>query len=92
MFNAAAARSLAPGQHIVIEGAPGLRLEATATARAWTYRYRSPVDGRMRQVKLGRWPAMSFPAALAPRHIADARLDDDITPAKAGQRQRERLA
>lgn len=74
MFDARAARGLAAGEHIVIEGAPGLRLEATATARTWTYRYRSPIDGRMRQIKLGRWPAMGLPAALAAWQAAkDAR-------------------
>nr|WP_157604970.1 Arm DNA-binding domain-containing protein [Rhizobacter sp. Root16D2] len=38
-------------------------LKLDALGPAWTYRYRSPVDGRMRQVGLGRWRAMSFPAA-----------------------------
>ncbi|WP_260435910.1 hypothetical protein [Burkholderia sp. Bp9143] len=27
--------------------------------------YKSPVDGRMRQVKLGEWPAMAFAAAIS---------------------------
>jgi integrase len=38
---------------------------ATATLRTWAYRYKSPVDGRMRQVRIGHWPAVGLPAALA---------------------------
>lgn len=64
-FDARAAKSLQPGEHIIVDGSPGLRLEATATTRSWTYRFKSPVDGRMRQVKLGTWPAMSVSAAIA---------------------------
>jgi integrase len=64
MFDARAAKQLQPGTHLTIEACPGLRLQATARTRAWTYRYKSPVDGRMRQVKLGEWPAMSCPAAI----------------------------
>jgi hypothetical protein len=66
-FDARAAKALQPGAHLTIDGCPGLRLEATQTRRAWIDRYRSPVDTRMRRVGLGRWPAMSFPAAAAER-------------------------
>lgn len=65
MFNARQAAALTPGEHLTIDGALGLRLVATATRRTWTYRFKSPVDGRMRQVALGRWPAMPPAAALA---------------------------
>lgn len=64
MFDARAAKALAPGNHLTVEEAPGLRLIATETTRTWTYRFRSPVDDRLRQTKLGHWPAMSFAAAL----------------------------
>lgn len=63
-FDARAAKLLAAGAHMTIEGCPGLRLEATESRRSWVYRYKSPIDGRMRQVKIGQWPAMS-PAAAA---------------------------
>ncbi|MDF0607184.1 Arm DNA-binding domain-containing protein [Neisseriaceae bacterium TC5R-5] len=43
---------------------PGLRLEATAKHHTWIYRYKSPVDGGMKQIKLGRWPALSFAQAM----------------------------
>lgn len=29
------------------------------------YRYKSPVDGRMRQTKIGEWPAMSISSAIS---------------------------
>ena len=49
-FDARRAKLLAPGEAIIVDDAPGLRLVATATRKTWTYRYKSPVDGRMRQV------------------------------------------
>ncbi|HHX4054171.1 TPA: tyrosine-type recombinase/integrase [Burkholderia contaminans] len=62
-FDARTAKQLLPGAHLSIDGCPGLRLEAAASRRSWTYRYKSPVDGRMRQIKIGEWPAMSVAAA-----------------------------
>lgn len=64
MFDARAAKLLPPGEHLTIPGAPGLRLVATHTTRSWVYRYKSPVDGRMRQRKIGNWPAMTWQSAL----------------------------
>jgi integrase len=63
-FDAREARALKPGEHIVFAEAPGLRLQASETRRAWIYRYKSPVSGGMRQVKVGEWPAMSAAAAV----------------------------
>lgn len=63
-FDARAAKLLKPGEHMTIADHPGLRLECTATRRAWIYRYKSPVDGRMKQTKIGAWPAMSPAAAI----------------------------
>lgn len=63
-FDARGAKLLQPGQHFTISECPGLRLEASASLRSWTYRFKSPVDQRMRQVKIGTWPAMSFNAAV----------------------------
>jgi len=65
MFDARAAKALPPGEHLIVPGAPGLRLVATASTRTWVYRYKSPTDGRMRQVRLGHWPALGLPGALA---------------------------
>ena len=62
-FDARAAKLLQPGEHIILPEHPGLRLSATVTRRSWIYRYKSPLDGAMRQVKLGEWPAMGYPQA-----------------------------
>lgn len=62
-FDARTANKLSAGDHLTIDGSPGLRLEATASRRAWIYRYKSPSDGRMKQIKIGEWPEMSIAAA-----------------------------
>lgn len=64
-FDAREAKLLSPGSHLTIDDCPGLRIEATASTRTWTYRYKSPIDGRMRQVKIGTWPARSPASAIA---------------------------
>lgn len=64
-FDARAARSLKAGEHIVIDGCPGLRLVVSNSSKSWIYRFKSPVDDRMRQVKIGEWPAMALSAAVA---------------------------
>ncbi len=63
-FDARAIKQLQPGQHLTSPECPGLRIEAFADRRTWTYRYRSPVDGRLRQIKIGGWPVMSVHAAI----------------------------
>ena len=40
MFNPRSARALKPGEHLIVEQAPGLRLAATASGHSWIYRYR----------------------------------------------------
>lgn len=80
-FSVQAAKALAAGEHLTVPEAPGLRLEATASTKTWTYRYRSPVDGRMRQTKLGRWPTMGYPAALAAWERKKAERDAGSDPA-----------
>jgi integrase len=89
MFDARAARALQAGQHIVIDGAPGLRLEASASTRSWTFRYRSPVDGRMRQVRIGHWPAMTLPAALASWERLKAERDAGRDPGLEKRQKRQ---
>ncbi|WP_198294743.1 integrase arm-type DNA-binding domain-containing protein [Burkholderia ubonensis] len=59
-FDARTARQLLHGAHRNIDGCPGLRLQATTSRRSWIYRYKSPVDGRMRQIKIGEWPVLSI--------------------------------
>lgn len=64
-FDVRAAKLLQPGEHLTVDDAPGLRLVASTAGASWVYRYKSPVDGRMRQVKLGAWPSMSLAKASA---------------------------
>lgn len=93
-FDARAAKLLQAGQHITLQEHPGLRLVATATRRSWIYRYKSPVDGGMRQVKLGEWPAMSYPvAAVEWEKRRDVRAGGvDLQLQKRAARQEERTA
>jgi len=81
IFDARAARLLQAGQHLTINEHPGLRLTVSKTRRSWVYRYRSLVDGKIRQVKLGQWPAMSYHAAVAQWEILRQRRDDGFDTA-----------
>lgn len=65
-FDARAAKAMRPESNIVVQGCSGLRLEASLTKKTWTYRYRSLIDNKLRQVKIGTWPAVS-PAQAAAR-------------------------
>lgn len=91
MFDARAAKALKPGELLTIPDAPGLRLVASASKRTWTYRFKSPVDGLMRQIRLGHWPQMPLPAALAAWERLRAIRDAGTDPA-ADKRQRRRQA
>lgn len=80
-FDARAAKLLQPGQHIVVDGCPGLRLIASATRRTWAYRYKDPASGLMKQLKIGAWPAMPVAEAAAKWQELRARRDggEDLT-------------
>ncbi len=92
MFDARAAKALGAGEHITIKGAPGLRLVATSSRRTWTYRYRVAGD-KLRQVSLGHWPTMGFPAALAAwQRLRDHRnAGGDPAAEKKAARRNQRL-
>ncbi|NTV09172.1 MAG: integrase family protein [Zoogloea sp.] len=91
-FSARDAKLLQPGQHLTLDEQPGLRLEATEKFRTWVYRYKSPVDGRMRQVKIGRWPEMSFHAAVVEWESLRRRRDagEDVSAMRRVVRQEAR--
>lgn len=46
-FDPRAAAALPAGEHLTFPDHPGLRFVAGAASRAWIYRYKSPVDGRI---------------------------------------------
>ncbi|WP_197491542.1 integrase arm-type DNA-binding domain-containing protein [Methylomonas methanica] len=85
-FNARIAEALLLlGQHIAFNGYPGLRFSAMAKVRTWFYRYRSTVDGRLRQVSIGHWPSMSFPAAIVAWEALKNQRDSGSDPALAAK-------
>jgi len=81
-FDARAAKLLQPGEHMIIDGRPGLRLVATTTRRTWVYRYKSPLDDRMRQIALGHWPGMRLDDADAAWRAARDQRDAGMDPAR----------
>lgn len=89
-FDARAAKALEPGGHIVVQGCPGLRLVATETKKTWLYRYRSPVDKSLRQIKIGGWPAM--PPVQAATEWAKLRDQRDAGIDPNQEKKRERAA
>ena len=87
-FDARAAKLLAVGEHLTVDGCPGLRLVASAAWRSWVYRYKSPVDGKMRQVQIGRWPSMSVASATLAWEDLRNRRDGGQDPAQAKRQAR----
>lgn len=92
MFDARAAKALEAGNHLTIDEAPGLRLVASESVRTWVYRYKSPLDGLMRQIRLGRWPAMTLAAALAAWERTKAERDAGRDPAQEKRQKRHATA
>jgi integrase len=85
-FDARAAKQLEPDQHLIVADCPGLRLVATKKTKSWTYRYKSPVTGGMKQTKIGEWPAMSPAAAIvAWEKLRESRNEGQEPVAKARQ-------
>jgi integrase len=80
-FDARRAKALKPGESYAITGCPGLRLEASQTKMSWTYRYRSPVSGKLKQVRIGHWPQMPPATAVAEWGSLRARRDAGEDPA-----------
>ena len=80
-FDARAAKALAPGNHLIFNDYPGLRFVVSNTRRTWIYRYKSPIDSRMRQISIGHWPALSFPGAIVAWEALRIKRDSGIDPA-----------
>lgn len=93
MFDARSIKLLEPGQYLTSPEYPGLRLEAFTDRRTWTYRYRSPIDNRLRQIKIGNWPVKSLHAAVVEwerlRNLREAGIDpaEERKQARAAERQ-----
>jgi hypothetical protein len=93
-FSTRHAKLLTAGQSLALDGCPGLRLEASQTTKAWTYRYRSPVDQKLKQIKLGHWPAMSIGEAIAAWEAARGQraAGTDLVATKRAAKTAERIA
>jgi integrase len=95
-FDAAEARALKPGGWLTFAGYGGLRLSRSAERRTWAYRYASPIDGRLRQIRLGSWPAVSWAKAVARweelRHARDEGADPQLERRRKRAEARERHA
>ncbi|WP_227459860.1 tyrosine-type recombinase/integrase [Laribacter hongkongensis] len=89
MFDARAAKSLEPGQHLTSPEHPGLRLEASTRYRSWIYRYRNS-SGELKQIKIGTWPAMSVHAAIVEWERLRVLRDSGVDP--AAERKAARVA
>lgn len=90
-FDARSAKLLPAGEHLIVADCPGLRLVSTATRKTWTYRYKSPIDGNMRQIKIGQWPALSLAAATIHWEALRAQRDSGQDPAQAKRDTRVQL-
>lgn len=82
-FDARIAKSLEPGKHLTFSEHQGLRLSAGKVRRTWHYRFKSPVDGRMRQIKIGEWPSVSLHAAVARWEVLRKERDSGVDPSLA---------
>lgn len=96
MFDARAMKALPAGKHLTSPDFPGLRLVASSSGKSWIYRYKNP-DGKMKQVKVGEWPAMSVHAAVAEwEKLRQGRSAGDdpaaVRDAEKAQRAAERAA
>lgn len=89
-FDARAAKLLKPGGHLLVPGCSGLRLEVSASRKTWTYRYKSPDDGRLKQVAIGQWPTMPVGAAVAKWQALKEQRDSGADP--VAMRKAERVA
>lgn len=82
-----------PGDKPLTDSAyPGLRFKASASKKIWIYRYRSPVDGELRQIKLGNWPALPVHQAISAwEQLRDAR-DSGRDPAQEAREKKTSAA
>lgn len=85
---AAASDALPIGGYLLFAEQPGLRLFAGKRARTWTHRYRQR-DGSIVQLKLGRFPAISYAEAVAAWEENNRRRERNDDPAVERERSRE---
>ena len=79
-FDPRRAKLLKPGEHMLVEGCPGLRLEVATSRHTWTYRFNDPDTGRKKQVAIGQWPRMSVLDAAIQWKSLRVQRDDGTAP------------
>lgn len=91
-FDPRAVKTMSPGEVLSLDGHPGLRIQASEKYRTWVFRYRSPVNGAMRQMKIGRWPEVSLHAAIVAWEGLKRRRDagEDLAAEISTQREKVR--
>lgn len=89
-FDARKAKLLKPGEHLLVSGCPGLRLEVSVSRKTWTYRYKSTDGGRLKQVAIGQWPTMSVQSAVVEWQMLKEKRDSGADPVAV--RKAERVA
>lgn len=91
-FDVRAAKQLQPGEHLVVDGCEGLRLVASASKMTWTYRYKSPASGLMKQTSIGPYPKMRASEAAAVWETLRAKRAAGIDPKEYQRQQRKPVA
>ncbi|CAN7336163.1 tyrosine-type recombinase/integrase [Variovorax paradoxus] len=91
-FDVRAAKQLQPGEHLVVDGCEGLRLVASASKMTWTYRYKSPASGLMKQTAIGPYPKMRASEAAAVWETLRAKRAAGIDPKEYQRQQRKPVA
>ncbi|MCR8961189.1 integrase arm-type DNA-binding domain-containing protein [Variovorax sp. S2] len=91
-FDVRAAKLLKPGEHLTVEGCEGLRLVASASKQTWTYRYKSPATGLMKQTSIGPYPKMRASEAAASWETLRAKRVAGIDPKEYQRQQRKPMA
>lgn len=91
-FDVRAAKLLKPGEHLAVEGCEGLRLVASASKQTWTYRYKSPATGLMKQTAIGPYPKMRASEAAAVWETLRAKRAAGIDPKEHQRLQRKPAA
>lgn len=90
-FDVRAAKLLKPGEHLAVEGCEGLRLVASESKQTWTYRYKAPATGLMKQTAIGTYPKMRASEAAAAWETLRAKRAQGIDPKEYMRQQRKPL-
>lgn len=87
-FDAGEIRALARGDWRTVEGYPGLRFHRRGKPVLCMYRFASPIDGRIRQIKLGNWPRVGWERLVALWEDARRARDEGVDPVLERRRKR----